>query len=60
LARLLASKRPLWLLDEPFAALDASGQRLIAHLMARHCGEGGIIIAATHEPLGLGNESLKL
>jgi len=60
LARLLASKRPLWLLDEPFAALDASGQRLIAHLMARHCGEGGIIVAATHEPLGLGNESLKL
>jgi len=60
LARLLAVKRPLWLLDEPFAALDASGQRLIAHLMARHCGEGGIIVAATHEPLGLGNESLKL
>jgi heme exporter protein A len=60
LARLLACRRPLWLLDEPFAALDASGQRLIAHLMARHCGEGGIIIAATHEPLGLGNESLKL
>ena len=60
LARLLVSKRPLWLLDEPFAALDVSGQRLVAHLMARHCGDGGIIIAATHEPLGLGNESLKL
>jgi heme exporter protein A len=60
LARLLASKRPLWLLDEPFAALDTAGQALVAHLMARHCGEGGIIIAATHEPLGLGNESLKL
>jgi heme exporter protein A len=60
LARLLASKRPLWLLDEPFAALDVNGQSLVAQLMARHCGEGGIIIAATHEPLGLGNESLKL
>jgi heme exporter protein A len=60
LARLLASKRPLWLLDEPFAALDTAGQALVAHLMARHCGEGGLIIAATHEPLGLGNESLKL
>jgi heme exporter protein A len=60
LARLLASARPLWLLDEPFAALDASGQQLMAHLMARHCGEGGIIIAATHDALGLGNESLKL
>jgi heme exporter protein A len=60
LARLLASARPLWLLDEPFAALDVSGQQLVAHLMARHCGDGGIIIAATHDPLGLGNESLKL
>jgi heme exporter protein A len=60
LARLLASKRPLWLLDEPFAALDSSGQQLVGQLMARHCGAGGLIIAATHEPLGLGNESLKL
>ena len=60
LARLLASARPLWLLDEPFAALDTSGQMLVANLMARHCGDGGIIIAATHDPLGLGNESLKL
>jgi len=60
LARLLASARPLWLLDEPFAALDTSGQALVGQLMARHCGAGGIIIAATHEPLGLGNESLKL
>jgi heme exporter protein A len=60
LARLLVSNRPLWLLDEPFAALDASGHALVAHLMARHCGAGGILIAATHEPLGLGNASLKL
>jgi heme exporter protein A len=60
LARLLAAKRPLWLLDEPFAALDVSGQQLVGQLMARHCGSGGLIIAATHEPLGLGNESLKL
>ena len=56
----LPFQRPLWLLDEPFAALDRSGQALVAQLMARHCGQGGIIIAATHEPLGLGNESLKL
>jgi heme exporter protein A len=60
LARLLMSQRPLWLLDEPFAALDVAGQGLVAQLMLRHCGAGGIIIAATHDPLGLGNESLKL
>ena len=60
LARLLVSNRPLWLLDEPFAALDTAGQSLVAKLMALHCGQGGIIIAATHDSLGLGNESLKL
>jgi len=60
LARLLISDRPLWLLDEPFAALDTAGQALIGQAMARHCGQGGIVIAATHDPLGLGNESLRL
>jgi heme exporter protein A len=60
LARLLLSQRPLWLLDEPFAALDTAGKALIARLIALHCGQGGIVIAATHDPLGLGNESLKL
>jgi heme exporter protein A len=60
LARLLLSQRPLWLLDEPFAALDTAGKALVARLIALHCGQGGIVIAATHEPLGLSNESLKL
>lgn len=60
LARLLLSQRPLWLLDEPFAALDTAGKSLVARLIALHCGQGGIAIAATHEPLGLSNEILKL
>ena len=60
LARLMVSKRPLWLLDEPFAALDTDGQALIARQMLRHCGDGGIIIAATHDKLGLGNASIRL
>ena len=60
LARLLLTARPLWLLDEPFAALDTAGKALVGRLIARHCGDGGMVIAATHEPLGLGNESLKL
>ena len=60
LARLLVSGRSLWLLDEPFAALDAAGQALVGHLMALHCGAGGLVIAATHEPLGLGNQSVVL
>jgi heme exporter protein A len=60
LARLMLSKRPLWVLDEPCAALDRDGQALIARQMALHCGQGGLIIAATHDPLGLGNASLRL
>ena len=60
LARLKISDRPLWLLDEPFAALDRDGQALMARQMTLHCGQGGILIAATHEKLGLGNASLQL
>ena len=60
LARLLASARPLWLLDEPFAALDSEGQVLIAQAMARHCEAGGMVIAATHDPLPLGQASIRL
>ena len=60
LARLLLIQRPLWLLDEPFAALDTAGKALVARLIALHCGQGGIVIAATHDPLGLSNETLRL
>ena len=53
LARLLAAKRPIWLLDEPTAALDSEGQRLLAGVMERHLSGGGLILAATHGPLGV-------
>ncbi len=53
LARLLAAPRPVWLLDEPTAALDAAGQTLLVRLMAAHRGRGGSVVAATHAELGL-------
>jgi heme exporter protein A len=53
LARLLAVKRPIWLLDEPTSALDAASQARLADLMRRHLAGGGLIVAATHGPLGL-------
>jgi heme exporter protein A len=53
LARLLAVHRPLWLLDEPTAALDAAGQAMFAELMREHLRAGGLIVAATHGPLGI-------
>lgn len=49
LARLLIAPRPLWLLDEPLAHLDAAGQQLAIGLMADHLRAGGAIIAATHD-----------
>ena len=53
IARLIAVKRPLWLLDEPTSALDAAAQVLLADLMRAHLAGGGLILAATHGPLGL-------
>ena len=53
LARLLVARRPLWLLDEPTAALDHASQRVFAGLVAEHLAAGGIAVAATHIPLGI-------
>ena len=53
IARLLAVKRPIWLLDEPTSTLDALSQDRLAGLMRAHMTEGGLIIAATHSALGL-------
>jgi heme exporter protein A len=59
IARLLAVKRPIWLLDEPMSTLDASSRRHLAGFMRVHLTEGGIVMAATHGALGIGN-SLEL
>jgi heme exporter protein A len=53
IARLLAAKRPIWLLDEPTSALDAAAQTRLAELMRAHLGGGGLIVAAAHGPIGL-------
>ncbi len=59
-ARLLAVQRPLWLLDEPMSALDLSGQRIFAALMTKHLKSGGLIVAATHGPLGIPAKILRI
>jgi heme exporter protein A len=53
MARLLAVARPIWLLDEPTAALDTAGQAVLAALMSKHLAAGGLIVAAAHGPIGL-------
>jgi heme exporter protein A len=51
LARLLVAPRPLWLVDEPTAALDAEGQAIFKTLAEAHLAGGGMLVATTHTPL---------
>lgn len=53
IAKLLVSHRPVWLLDEPTAGLDKASEERFAGLMRGHLEGGGIVVAATHLPLGL-------
>ncbi len=53
MAKLLVVHRPVWLLDEPTAALDAASDEMFGRLCQAFQAKGGIIVAATHQPLGL-------
>jgi heme exporter protein A len=53
IARLVAVRRPIWLLDEPASALDQAAQARLVELMRGHLAGGGLILAAAHVPLGL-------
>ncbi len=53
IARLLTVERPMWLLDEPTAALDDASHIILTRLMQQYLNKGGIIIAATHTTLNI-------
>lgn len=57
LAGIMANPARLWLLDEPLVGLDEDGQRRLAAVLTAHRARGGIVIAATHQPLGLAEVS---
>lgn len=57
LARLLVTARPLWILDEPTAALDKRSDKLFGSLASDHLANGGMVIAATHLPLDIAGVS---
>jgi heme exporter protein A len=59
-ARLLCVRRPVWLLDEPTSALDSAGQTMFAGLMREHLARGGLIVAATHAPLEVAANELRI
>lgn len=60
LGRLIASPRPLWLLDEPLAPLDIRWRERLGGLMSAHLKAGGLIIAAVHDPLPIPARELSL
>jgi heme exporter protein A len=53
IARTIASGARLWLLDEPTSALDAASDALLIAAVEAHRAGGGLVLAATHQPLGL-------
>ncbi len=53
LARLRLSKRPLWILDEPFTALDAAAVTMLAQWIADHVSRGGMVMFTTHQDVAI-------
>jgi len=51
LARLYLSAPPLWILDEPFTALDKHGVAQLERHLANHCEQGGLVVLTTHHSL---------
>ena len=63
LARLMLVKSKLWLLDEPFAALDDTATDLLSSVISSHLGQDGIAVITSHQPLNIAaksNQSLHL
>jgi heme exporter protein A len=52
LARVLLAHRPIWLLDEPTVSLDLAAVEALTRVAGEHLAAGGLVIAATHGPLG--------
>jgi len=51
LARLLVSKAPLWILDEPLTALDVGAVGLMQEMIGEHLANSGMVIFTTHQAL---------
>lgn len=59
LGRLLTNKARLWILDEPFTALDHTGRSMMEKIFEQHCEQGGMVIFTTHHPVTLENTTVK-
>ena len=59
LARLWQSKSPVWILDEPFTAIDKLGVKKLEQLFLQHTNQGGCVILTTHQDLSIDVERIK-
>ncbi|MDZ7828028.1 MAG: cytochrome c biogenesis heme-transporting ATPase CcmA [Halofilum sp. (in: g-proteobacteria)] len=60
LARLLTERSALWILDEPFTALDAEAKRMLEGFIVAHCEAGGMALVTTHQPADFGALPVRL
>ncbi len=60
LARMLLSKVPLWLMDEPFTNLDRQGRKLVMEVTTEHLERGGMCIMAAHQDVDIGGNVTKI
>jgi heme exporter protein A len=60
LVRVVASDAKIWLLDEPMNGLDAEGAERLAIVINSHRRKGGVVLAASHQALGLDWRQLEL
>jgi heme exporter protein A len=54
LSRLALSPARLWVLDEPFVAMDEAGVRMLANLIATHLSAGGMAVLTSHQQVAIG------
>ena len=59
LARLLLNKSPLWILDEPFTALDKAAVAFLQTVIQAHVANGGMVILTTHQEVALTQGQVK-
>lgn len=55
LSRLMLNRARLWVLDEPFVALDQAAIQLLADLVAAHLDKGGLAVLTSHQQVDIGN-----
>lgn len=59
LARLWLTRATLWILDEPFTAIDVNGVDRLTQRMAQHTEQGGIVILTAHQPLNVAESKIR-